>query len=66
MELLYMKIKIKYSNIICLTYLIFNYNLHDLILTLLSFFGVDYIDFLQSVDHQLMSILLPFEHSLDK
>ena len=66
MELLYMKNKIKYSNIICLTYLIFNYNLHDSFLTLLSFFGVDYTDFLQSADHQLMSILLPFEHSLDK
>ena len=61
-----MKNKIKYSNIICLTYLIFNYNLHDSFLTMLSFFGVDYTDFLQSVDHQLMSKLLPFEHSLDK
>ena len=43
--------KKKYKNVI---------NLTDL--TLFSFFGVDYTNFPQSVDHQLMSILLPFEY----
>ena len=56
----------KILNEIGLTYLIFNYNLSDSFLILLSFFGVDCIDFLQSADHQVMRIHLPFQDHLDK
>ena len=51
-KLLYKK---KYTNIIYLTHL-----------TLVRFFGATCIDFLQSPDHQLMSILLPLQFHLDK